>query len=110
MDTNYNPSSTKTTRDIYTYTVKQSDNIHLATWTYSNPDHYQLATLIDIAKDYEKNHPGFIVLGGVNAEGYYENEPTNAFIQDGDVIRKDVSYEGFKELIGFKKDGSVVIK
>lgn len=35
-----------------------------------------------------KNHPGFIVLGGVNAEGYYENEPTNAFIQDGDVIRK----------------------
>ena len=69
-----------------------------------------MATLIDIAKDYEKNHPGFIVLGGVNAEGYYENEPTNAFIQDGDVIRKDVSYEGFKELIGFKKDGSVVIK
>lgn len=50
------------------------------------------------------------MLGGVNAEGYYENEPTNAFIQDGDVIRKDVSYEGFKELIGFKKDGSVVIK
>lgn len=55
MDTNYNPSSTKTTRDIYTYTVKQSDNVYLATWTYSNPDHYQLATLIDIAKIMKKS-------------------------------------------------------
>ncbi len=110
MDTSYNANDPKTERDVYTYTIKQSEYAHLATWTYSNPDDYEQKTLATIARDYEKNHPGWIVLGGINAEGYHNGEPTNAIIQDGEVIRKDVSAEAFKKLIGFKADGSVVIK
>ncbi len=110
MDTSLDPNDIKMERDVYTYTIKQSEYAHLATWTYSNPDDYTNKTLEAIAYDYEKQHPGWIVLGGVNAEGYYNGELTNAFVQDGDVIRKDVSAEGFKKLIGFKEDGSVVIK
>ena len=105
-----NQQTTKQIREVYTYTMKPSQYAKLATWTYSNPDKYQLKTLVEIAKDYEKNHPGWIVLGGVNAEGYYNGELTNAFVQDGDVIRKDVSAESFKKLIGFKDDGTYVIK
>ena len=91
-----NQQTTKQIREVYTYTMKPSQYAKLATWTYSNPDKYQLKTLVEIAKDYEKNHPGWIVLGGVNAEGYYNGELTNAFVQDGDVIRKDVSADHLK--------------
>ncbi len=110
MDTSFKDKSSKMTRDVYTYTLKQNQYAHLATWTYSSPDDYTLKDLQSIAYDYELNHPGWVVLGGINAEGYYNGELTNAFIQDGDVIRKDVSAEAFKKLIGFKDDGSVVIK
>lgn len=110
MDTSYIANDQKVTRNVYTYTMQQSEDVKLATWTYASRDGYSLRSLLDIARNYEQNHPGWIVLGGVNAEGYYEGELTNAFIQDGDVIRKDVSAEVFKELIGFKKDGSHVIK
>ncbi len=110
MDTSFDKEAFKIKRDVFTYTINQNEMTKLATWTYSSKDDYSLHTLMEIAKDYERKHPGWIVLGGVNAEGYYKNELTNAFIQDGDVIRKDVSKEAFKELIGFKKDGSHVIK
>lgn len=110
IDSAFDAQASKTTRDVFTYTLKQDATTKLATWTYASPHDYSLHTLMDIAKDYEANHPGWIVLGGVNAEGYYEGELTNAFVQDGDVIRKDVSAEVFKELIGFKPDGSYVIK
>lgn len=110
MDTSYIANDQKVTRNVYTYTLTKSEDVHLATWTYASKEGYSLRSLLDIARNYEENHPGWIVLGGVNAEGYYEGELTNAFVQDGDVIRKDVSAEVFKELIGFKKDGSHVIK
>ncbi|MCM1513769.1 MAG: phosphodiester glycosidase family protein, partial [Anaeroplasma bactoclasticum] len=110
MDTSYDVAAAKVKRDVYTYTLDPSQDVKLAVWTYSSTSGYEKKTLAAIGEDYEKNHPGWIVLGGVNAEGYYNDEPTNAIVQDGEVIRKDVSAEAFKELIGFKADGSVVIK
>ena len=35
---------------------------------------YRRAALADIAKDYEENHPGWIVLGGINADQYAMTE------------------------------------
>jgi len=110
MDTSYEAAVAKVKRDVYTYTLNPSKDVKLAVWTYRSPQGYEKKTLTAIGEDYEKHHPGWVVLGGVNAEGYYNDEPTNALIQDGEVIRKDVSAEAFKELIGFKADGSVVIK
>lgn len=80
IDSASDPNTVKTKRDVYTYTLKQTNSVRLATWTYSKVDDYTLAPLTEIAKDYEKNHPGWIVLGGVNAEGYYNGELTNAFV------------------------------
>lgn len=101
-------------RQVYTYTMDKDSQCFVATWTYSNPTDYLLAPLTAIAQDYEKNHPGYIVLTGINAEGFNvlgdPLEITGPFIQDGDVIRKDVSTESFKECIGWYADGSHVIK
>ena len=35
---------------------------------------YKRAALADVAKDYEENHPGWIVLGGINADQYAMTE------------------------------------
>ena len=44
----------------------------LVTWGVQKDDKsYQLATLTDIAKNYEETHPGWIVLGGTNGDQYY---------------------------------------
>lgn len=101
-------------REVYTYTMDKDAQCFVATWTYSNPTDYILQPLTAIARDYEKNHPGYIVLTGINAEGFNvlgdPLEITGPFIQDGDVIRKDVSTEAFKECIGWYADGTHVIK
>jgi len=110
VDSAYDPKQTFTTRNVYSYTLNPSSSTRLASWTYLSPSGYKMANLIDIAKNFEENNPGWIVLGGVNAEGYYNGELTNAFMQEGDLIRKDVSSEVFKELIGFKENGEKVIK
>ncbi len=111
-------SNSKLDRDVYTYTIPSNSNdVKLATWTYSSQNGYQNKNLMDIASDYEKCHPGYVVLGGINTEGYVAsldsnsvNELTNAFIQDGDVIRKDISAEETKEMIALLPGGAHVIK
>lgn len=111
-------NNAKEDRNVFTYTIpKDSKNVKLTTWTYSDPYGYSLQNLMTIAKDYEKHHPGWTVIGGINAEGfvaskdtYSKNEPTNAIVQDGDVIRKDVSSEETKELIALYDNRDYVIK
>ncbi len=104
-----------TNRDVFSYTLDGANEAtNIATWSYSSLHEVSCVTLATIAKDYEEKHPGWIVVGGVNAEGFYSSNGstniTNAFVQDGDVIRKDVSAESFKELIGFNKDRTHVVK
>ena len=110
VETTYNGRSLES--DLFTYSFKPNDYLKIATWSYASPHGYTLNNLMAIAENYEKNHPGWVVIGGVNAEGFSGsyNEITNAFIQDGEVIRKDISNESFKELIGFYEDGSHVVK
>ena len=117
MNSYYNQNS-PIENEVYTYTLKNnSKNLKLATWTYSSQNGYQNKTLMEIAKDYEAKHPGYIVLGGINTEGYVNSldnnsvyELTNAFVQDGDVIRKDISAEETKEMIALNYNGGHVIK
>ncbi len=47
-------------------------NSKLVTWAIqSNQTGYTRSGLSNIAKDYEKNHPGWLVVGGINADQYY---------------------------------------
>ena len=39
-----------------------------------SPNSFKRATIMDIARDYEEKHPGWIVLGGINADQYAMTE------------------------------------
>ncbi len=58
----------------------------LVTWGVQKDNKsYQLATLTDIAKNYEETHPGWIVLGGTNGDQYYFQHGTKR-ADDGSAI------------------------
>lgn len=78
-----------------------NSNSKLITWAVKNTDGsgFVRKTIGQIAQDYEKNHPGWKVLGGINADQYYfalgerghENgsdyfmpQPYGPFIADGE--------------------------
>lgn len=42
----------------------------LVTWAVDNGKNYTRTTLDELAKDYEEKHPGWIVVGGINADQY----------------------------------------
>ena len=46
-------------------------NSKLVTWAISGKTTYSRAGLSAIAKDYEKTHPGWIVVAGINGDQYY---------------------------------------
>lgn len=53
-------------------------NSKLVTWSskYTN-NSLKRATLTQIAKNYEQNHPGWIVVGGINADQFYTKYGSN---------------------------------
>ena len=113
--TNAYNNSLYTNNDVFSYTVNgDNKEVKLASWSYMGKYATSLVTLDRIAKDYEAQHPGWIVVGGINAEGYHQQngstEISNVFVQDYDLIRTGVSSENFKELIGFRDDRSHFIK
>ena len=81
---------------------------------------YKRAQLTKIAEDYEKNHPGWIVIAGINADqyaqvfgpgggnnAYLNSSPYYPAIMDGDVRFPFVSVNGASSAyVGFTNDGS----
>lgn len=79
---------------------------------------YKRATIMDIAKDYEAKHPGWIVLGGINADQYamtanyagtktpFYPQPFYPLVMDGE--RRFVTGLTGPEsnFVGFKNDGT----
>ncbi len=64
----------------------------LVTWAVqSNNSKYKRADIIEAAKDYEKNHPGWIVTGGINADQYFYNFG-NQLAVDGSAIFEPSPY------------------
>ena len=63
-------------------------NVKLVTWTKQSMDNWTAATTKVCALDWEKNHPGWIVIAGTNGDffsnsGDNTKEPTNNFMADG---------------------------
>lgn len=81
---------------------------------------YKKGQLTQIAADYEKNHPGWIVIAGINADqyslkygagggnnAYLANAPYYPCIMDGEVRFPYVSVNGAASAyVGFTNDGS----
>lgn len=93
----------------------------LVSWAISDGNaNYRLAQLTKIAEDYEKNHPGWIVMAGINADQYQTRfgsgggpdglitgTPYYPVIMDGEARFPFASINGVScQYIGFKNDGS----
>lgn len=98
-------------------------NSKFVTWAISGKTSYTRAGLSNIAKDYEKNHPGWMVVAGINGDQYYAkygsslgvdgsfyyyNQPYYPMIIDGER-RFPITPTGGSSTnyVGFTNDGSV---
>lgn len=88
-------------------------NVKLVTWTKQSMDNWTAATTKACALDWEKHHPGWIVIAGTNGDffsnsGDNTKEPTNNFMADGDMYRADY-VGGYRGVIGINGDNTFVI-
>ena len=83
-------------RNVNFFSMAPSDNeAKLVTWAIQSANNgFVTSALSSIAKNYEKNHPGWIVVAGVNADQwYYETTETNP--KGGYFYFKNQSYYPF---------------
>ena len=104
-------------QSVNVLTIPSTKDVKIVNWTYTSStmsDEWVKATIVDMAKNFEANNPGWVVIAGVNGdffdingEGSYGNllyQTRGATVQNGEVIRP-ISYSK-NEVIGFKNDGS----
>ena len=91
-----------------------SNDVKVVTYSGSNQDKWKQMTTRQAAADWEKNNPGWIVVAGINGD-FFENsgattyQPTNNFMQGGDMYRAEKSSASNRFTIGWKEDGSVIV-
>ncbi len=81
----------------YVTTPKNNTTIKPVVWSAGSLEDWAPKTVFEIAADYEKTHPGYIVVGAINGDFYYNKEveglndktfePCNYHVQEGDVLR-----------------------
>ena len=91
-----------------------ANDVKVVTYSGSNADKWKQMTTRQAAVDWEKNNPGWIVVAGINGD-FFENsgattyQPTNNFMQGGDMYRPEKSSASNRFNIGWNADGSVII-
>ena len=91
-----------------------SSDVKVVTYSGSNADKWKQMTTRQAAVDWEKHNPGWIVVAGINGD-FFENsgattyQPTNNFMQGGDMYRPEKSGASNRFNIGWKSDGDVII-
>lgn len=109
---------------LFSADFSKNSDIKIATWASLNASKtgYIRHGLLDIAKDYEANNPGWVVLAGVNADQYYQKvgtglgtdgsflmqpQPYYPMLSNGDNLFVATPYGYSSNMIGFKNDGSI---
>ena len=121
--TTYNSSSYN--QRVHVFFQKQTENSKIVSWAVkSNAGKFTRLPVTAIAKDYEKNHPGWKVVGAINADQYttgfgtniastgkdfYYPQPYYSMICDGEgwFIMSGMPVGGGQTILGFLQDGSV---
>ncbi|MFA7127517.1 MAG: phosphodiester glycosidase family protein, partial [Bacilli bacterium] len=103
--------------------ASKDSSIKVVTWAIENSSKtgFSRAKLLDIAKDYEDNHPGYVVLGGINADqyvtkfgasisasgaDYYYPQSYYPMISSGDNYFAVTGLGVSSNVVGFKNDSS----
>lgn len=83
-------------------------NYKVVAWSVQDTDSWRFAGPTAIGEDYERTHPDYIVLGGINADFYdwhttydYPNSGIGMEIRDGDIVRAVLTSWG---AVGVKND------
>lgn len=63
-------------QQVNVLSMKTSETAKVATWAISNGAGFTRATVASIARDYEQKHPGWKVIGAMNADQYYTKSGT----------------------------------
>lgn len=86
----------------------------IVTYSGLNADKWKAMTTRQACIDFEKNHPGWLVVAGVNGD-FFENsgnttfQPTNNFMTMGDMFRAEKASASYRQNIGWKIDGSLIV-
>lgn len=98
-------------------TQKAFTDVSLVSWTYASKHDWSAQTVGRMAKSWEDNHPGEIVIAAVNGDFFNissTGEPLSCHIQDGDVLQasngnpKDKGGNDYQGVLGFKEDNSYI--
>ena len=99
-------------------TQKWGNDVMLVNWTNSvNADDWKGTTMTDLARQFEKENPGWNVIAGINGDffhispsgGYPANcEPVNGSCQMGNLLKPFSDLSGGGGTLGFKNDGTYV--
>lgn len=109
---------------IFSADMKGSEDVKVVTWAIKNSNNtgFTRNALLEIAKDYEKEHPGWIVLGGINSDQYYTKygtglgtdgshyyypQPYYPMISGGENWFSISPYASCNNVVGFKNDDSL---
>ncbi len=115
-------SGTTYTQQVCVFKMKTDGaSSKLVTWAMSaNGKDYTRGTLTAIAQNYERQHPGWIVLGGINADQYFAKFG-NGIVDGGAYVQPQPYYPlvvdygkrltasltgNATQVVGFKNDGS----
>lgn len=109
---------------VHVFFQEQTKNSKIVSWAVrANAGKFALCPVTAIAKDYEAYHPGWKVVGGINADqyttgfgenipatgkDYYSPQPYYSMICDGEgwFIMTGIPVSGAQSILGFKQDGS----
>lgn len=93
--------------------VPSSESIFITSWSKFQNKAWTRSKLVDIAKDFEKNHPGYRVIAITNGDFYDINgannfpySPTGTLICDGNYYKTTPTRHTGYKVVSFNNDGS----
>lgn len=87
---------------------KQDENVLVASWSKFSSGNYTRATTLDIAKDFELNHPNYEVIAAVNGD-FFWTETISANVMFGNrTIKPDNDWQNFYQQVQFNRYGQKI--
>lgn len=104
-----NGTETLDPQQVNVLEIPVSDQIKVVNWSYSTSTSWRLATVKAMAKDFEENNPGWVVLGGVNGDFFDINaeqalpyQTKGVCVNNGEVVKATT----VEPAVGFTNNGT----
>lgn len=85
-------NSTASKQTVCVFTQKQTDNSKVVSWAVNKGTGFYFRTIPQIAEDYERTHPDWFVVGGINADQYIMSQGTGGVSNGTDFLAPQPYY------------------